>query len=77
MKKIATGKFDFTKLVCTPAMMSKIGKFGKILGPKGLMPNPKMGTVSSNVSEAVKLAKSGQIHLSRKEWFSPSRRWKN
>ena len=41
LEKIASGKFNFTKLICTPSMMSKIGKHGKVLGPKGLMPNPK------------------------------------
>ena len=54
LEKIASGKFDFTKLICTPAMMSKIGKHGKVLGPKGLMPNPKLGTVANDISKAVK-----------------------
>ena len=54
IEKIAAGKFDFTKLICTPGMMSKIGKHGKVLGPKGLMPNPKLGTVATDISKAVK-----------------------
>jgi large subunit ribosomal protein L1 len=63
IEKIAAGKFDFTKLICTPAMMSKIGKHGKVLGPKGLMPNPKLGSVSENIKEAVTNAKSGQVEI--------------
>ena len=51
--KIASGKFNFTKLICTPAMMGKIGKHGKVLGPKGLMPNPKLGTVSNDIKKTV------------------------
>ena len=54
IEKIAAGKFNFTKLICTPAMMGKIGKHGKVLGPKGLMPNPKLGTVSNDINKAVK-----------------------
>ena len=63
IEKIALGKFNFTKLVCTPAMMSKIGKHGKVLGPKGLMPNPKLGTVATDVIKAVKDIKSGLIEI--------------
>ena len=59
IEKIASGKFDFTKLVCTPAMMGKIGKHGKVLGPKGLMPNPKLGTVSNDVTKAGQDIKTG------------------
>ena len=63
IEKIATGKFDFTKLICTPAMMSKIGKHGKVLGPKGLMPNPKLGTVTTDIAKAVKDIKTGLIEI--------------
>jgi len=60
---ITAGKINFDKLVATPAMMPKIGKLGKILGPKGLMPNPKMGTVTNNIKTIVKALKSGQIEI--------------
>jgi large subunit ribosomal protein L1 len=63
IEKIASGKFDFTKLICTPAMMSKIGKHGKVLGPKGLMPNPKLGTVTDDIVKAVNDFKTGLIEI--------------
>jgi len=63
IEKIAAGKFDFTKLICTPAMMGKIGKHGKVLGPKGLMPNPKLGTVASDLTKAVKDIKTGLVEI--------------
>ena len=63
IEKIASGKFDFTKLICTPAMMGKIGKHGKVLGPKGLMPNPKLGTVSTDIAKAVKDVKTGLVEI--------------
>ena len=63
IEKISSGKFDFTKLVCTPAMMSKIGKLGKVLGPKGLMPNPKLGTVTNDIVKAVKDIKTGLVEI--------------
>ena len=63
IEKISLGKFDFTKLICTPAMMSKIGKHGKVLGPKGLMPNPKLGTVTNDISKAVNDIKKGLVEI--------------
>ena len=63
IEKIKNGETNFEKLICTPSMMVKLSKLGKILGPKGLMPNPKLGTVSDNVSSAVKAAKSGKAEL--------------
>ncbi len=63
IEKISAGKFDFTKLVCTPAMMGKIGKHGKVLGPKGLMPNPKLGTVTNDIIKTVKDIKTGLVEI--------------
>ena len=63
IEKIAAGKFNFTKLICTPAMMGKIGKHGKVLGPKGLMPNPKLGTVSNDIDKTVKDIKTGLVEI--------------
>jgi large subunit ribosomal protein L1 len=60
---ITAGKINFDKLVATPAMMSKMSKLGKILGPKGLMPNPKLGTVTNEVAKAVTALKKGQIEI--------------
>ena len=61
--KIKQGELNFEKLICTPSMMIKLSKLGKILGPKGLMPNPKLGTVSEDIKKAVLDAKSGQVEL--------------
>ena len=61
--QISSGKINFTKLICTPAMMSKIGKHGKVLGPKGLMPNPKLGTVTTDITKAVKDFKTGLVEI--------------
>ena len=63
LEKIASGKFNFTKLICTTGMMAKIGKHGKVLGPKGLMPNPKLGTVTNDLNKAVKDIKTGLIEI--------------
>ena len=63
IEKIKAGDTNFEKLICTPGMMIKLSKLGKILGPKGLMPNPKLGTVSDDVGIAVKNAKSGQVEI--------------
>ena len=63
IEKISAGKFDFTKLICTPAMMGKIGKHGKVLGPKGLMPNPKLGTVTNDITKTVKDIKTGLVEI--------------
>ena len=63
IEKIKTGELNFDKLICTSSMMPKLAKLGKVLGPKGLMPNPKLGTVSDDISTAVKNAKSGQVEI--------------
>ena len=63
INEITTGKINFDKLIATPTMMSKMGKLGKILGPKGLMPNPKLGTVTNEVKKAVKEIMEGKIEI--------------
>ena len=63
LDSISQGKFNFNKLICTPGMMSKIGKLGKILGPKGLMPNPKLGTVSDDLKKSILDLKSGLVEI--------------
>jgi len=63
MNDILAGKIDFQRLIATPDMMGVVGRVGKILGPKGLMPNPKLGTVTMDVAGAVKAAKAGQVQF--------------
>ena len=63
IKNISSGKINFDKLICTPSMMAKMGKLGKILGPKGLMPNPKLGTVSEDIVAAVKKIKNSLVEV--------------
>lgn len=63
LESIQAGNIDFQRVIATPDMMGLVGRLGKILGPKGLMPNPKLGTVTPNVAEAVKAAKGGQIEF--------------
>jgi len=63
VEKIKDGEMNFEKLICTPAMMIKLSKLGKILGPKGLMPNPKLGSVTDDIKKAVTDAKSGQAEI--------------
>jgi len=63
IEKMKGGELNFEKLICTSGMMIKLSKLGKVLGPKGLMPNPKLGTVTNNIKKAVKDAKSGQVEI--------------
>ena len=63
IEKIKSGELNFEKLICTPGMMIKLSKLGKVLGPKGLMPNPKLGSVTENLKTAISDAKSGQVEI--------------
>ena len=63
IEKIKNGDLNFEKLICTSEMMIKLSKLGKVLGPKGLMPNPKLGTVTNDIKQAVLDAKSGQVEI--------------
>ena len=63
IEKIKSGEMNFEKLICTPTMMIKLSKLGKVLGPKGLMPNPKLGSVTEDLKTAVSDAKSGQAEI--------------
>ena len=63
IEKIKSGEMNFEKLICTPSMMIKLSKLGKVLGPKGLMPNPKLGSVTEDLKTAVSNAKSGQAEI--------------
>lgn len=62
-EKILAGSIDFERCIATPDMMGLVGRLGKVLGPRGLMPNPKLGTVTANVAEAIKGAKGGQVQF--------------
>ena len=63
IEKIKSGEINFEKLICTPSMMIKLSKLGKVLGPKGLMPNPKLGSVTEDLKTAITDAKSGQAEI--------------
>jgi large subunit ribosomal protein L1 len=63
VEKIQAGEINFDRAIATPDMMALVGRLGKILGPRGLMPNPRLGTVTQNVTEAVKAAKGGQVEF--------------
>ena len=63
IEKIKAGEINFEKLICTPGMMIKLSKLGKVLGPKGLMPNPKLGSVTENLKTSISDAKSGQVEI--------------
>ena len=62
-EEVQAGKMDFDRVIATPDLMGLVGRLGKVLGPRGLMPNPKLGTVTANVAEAVRAAKAGQVQF--------------
>jgi large subunit ribosomal protein L1 len=62
-EQVQAGNMDFDRCIATPDMMGLVGRLGKVLGPRGLMPNPKLGTVTANVAEAVRAAKAGQVQF--------------
>jgi large subunit ribosomal protein L1 len=62
-EKVNAGQIDFDRVIATPDMMALVGRLGKVLGPRGLMPNPKLGTVTNDVAEAVKATKGGQVEF--------------
>src|SRR5205809_6113139 len=63
VEKVQAGEINFDRAIATPDMMALVGRLGKILGPRGLMPNPRLGTVTQNVAEAVQAAKGGQVEF--------------
>jgi large subunit ribosomal protein L1 len=63
MTEIQNGRMDFDRVIATPDMMAVVGRLGKVLGPRGLMPNPKLGTVTPDVKGAVEAAKAGQVEF--------------
>ena len=63
IEEIKSGNINFEKLICTPGMMIKLSKLGKVLGPKGLMPNPKLGSVTNDIKKAIIESKSGQVEI--------------